>query len=267
MDLKNFIVNILKIILQNKFIFRLISKLKIILDNNIYNVSYKNLNLRFYNNSWITNFRYKTFANKEPETLEWINTFKNNSIFWDIGANVGLYSVFAGKLGKKIKVYAFEPSPFNYEILVKNFEINKLNDAIIIPIPLSNKIQIAKFKLSNTITGGALSVFGEEYDANGNIFSEELSFNTLGINIDEICNIFNLQKPDYIKVDVDGIEHLILEGGEKIIKNCQSILIEINKNFPEQKEKCNNFLEKNGFKKTNLDLIGFESTNELWTKK
>ena len=45
--------------------------------------------------------------------------------------------------------------------------------------------------------------------------------------------------PDYIKIDVDGIEHLILEGGKETLKNkkIKSILIEINENFEDQKNR------------------------------
>ena len=38
-------------------------------------------------------FRAETFKTKEPETIEWIDSFKKNSVFWDIGANVGIYSL------------------------------------------------------------------------------------------------------------------------------------------------------------------------------
>ena len=47
----------------------------------------------------INYFRATTFETKEPETLEWIDTIPKNSVLWDIGANVGLYSLYAARHG------------------------------------------------------------------------------------------------------------------------------------------------------------------------
>ena len=54
--------------------------------------------------------------------------------------------------------------------------------------------------------------------------------------IEERC----LEIPDYIKIDVDGLEHLILEGGDKLFENkkVKSVLIEVNENFKIKKKLC-----------------------------
>ena len=64
-----------------------------------------------------------------------------------------------------------------------------------------------------------------------------------GFNIDYIINNLNFEIPNYLKIDVDGLEHQILEGGINTLshKNIKSILIEINENYDEQeKDKINN---------------------------
>ena len=66
----------------------------------------------------ITEFRARTFHEKEPETLEWIDSIGKEETLWDIGANVGLYSMYAAQKG--LKVLAFEPSPANYHLLNSN---------------------------------------------------------------------------------------------------------------------------------------------------
>ena len=60
-----------------------------------------------------------TFLTKEPDTIEWIESFENEMVFWTVGANIGIFSCFAAK-EKQAKTYAFEPSTFNLEILSKN---------------------------------------------------------------------------------------------------------------------------------------------------
>jgi len=59
--------------------------------------------------NFLMRYRYNTFFSKEPETLNWIDGFEQNSVFYDIGANVGLYSIYAAKK-KNAQVYSFEPS-------------------------------------------------------------------------------------------------------------------------------------------------------------
>jgi len=52
---------------------------------------------------------------KEPDTLMWIDKIPEHSVFWDVGANVGLYSCYAAKARNCI-VFAFEPSVFNLRV-------------------------------------------------------------------------------------------------------------------------------------------------------
>ena len=77
-----------------------------------------------------------------------------------------------------------------------------------------------------------------------------MKYSLLGTSINYLVEKNILEIPDYIKIDVDGIEHLILEGGNKFLidKKIKGCLIEINENFKEQYEKVLNFMEKNNFK-------------------
>ena len=79
---------------------------------------------------------------KEPETIQWINNFDKTKkiIFWDIGANIGLYSIYAATKFKEIEVIAFEPSTSNTRVLSRNISLNKL----------TNKINIFQLALSDT---------------------------------------------------------------------------------------------------------------------
>lgn len=99
-------------------------------------------------------FRTTTFSTKEPETLEWIDNIPKGAVLWDIGANVGLYSVYAAKV-RGCQVYAFEPSVFNLELLARNIFLNQLTDKItIFPIPLSDEIKRSTLNMTSTDWGG-----------------------------------------------------------------------------------------------------------------
>ena len=61
----------------------------------------------------------RDFLSREPETLAWIDGFRTPCVYWDIGANVGSYALYAG-LRPDVMTYAFEPSPSNYLALCRN---------------------------------------------------------------------------------------------------------------------------------------------------
>lgn len=85
----------------------------------------KNGVLHFFCPGRLPVFRAETLLTKEPETIEWVDGFEENSIFWDIGANVGVYSLYVG-LKKGVEVMAFEPATPNLYVLNRNIEINQL---------------------------------------------------------------------------------------------------------------------------------------------
>ena len=68
----------------------------------------KTVKLKLFTPNWVCRFRANTFSTKEPETLEWLDESESDGVFFDIGANVGLYSLYYGAT-KKGNVYAFEP--------------------------------------------------------------------------------------------------------------------------------------------------------------
>ena len=97
--------------------------------------SAKNKFLIFSVPNWLCRWRAKNFLVKEPDTVAWIDSFYPGSVFWDVGANVGIFSIYASKF-KDCRSYAFEPSVFNLEILARNLFNNYLEANITI-IPLA----------------------------------------------------------------------------------------------------------------------------------
>jgi FkbM family methyltransferase len=191
-------------------------------------------------------FRANTFSSKEPETLEWIDRIPSGSVLWDIGANVGLYSCYAAKT-RGCKVFAFEPSVFNLELLARNIRINKLVEKIvIIPLPLTSSLQISTLNMTSTDWGGALSTFDENHGDDGKNMNRIFEFSTVGLSMDQAVRLLDLPLPSYIKLDVDGIEHLILSGGEAVLRQVTELAIEVNEDFVEQSENVKKYCEKAG---------------------
>ncbi len=105
--------------------------------------------------------------------------------FGDIGANVGVFSLYAAMKGHSVQ--AFEPSPGNYYILCKNIEINKLDKNISAYCLAFNDVtKLDMFFMQNTKLGGALSTFGEETDGFGKPFTASFRQSMIGFSIDKI---------------------------------------------------------------------------------
>jgi FkbM family methyltransferase len=182
----------------------------------------------------LNRFRINTFSSKEPETLEWIDSIPEGSVLWDIGANVGLYSCYAAK-SRDCRVFSFEPSVFNLELLARNIFINDLVDQVtIVPIPLSDSLNVNTLNMTTTDWGGALSTFGESYGDDGKTMMKIFDFSSVGMSMDEVVSLLNIPQPQYIKMDVDGIEHLILAGGGTVLQNILGLIIEVNEDFHKQ---------------------------------
>ena len=96
----------------------------------------------FFTPNAISKWRINSLFKKEPETIEWIDSFDQSKkiIFWDIGANIGIYSVYAATKFNDIEVVSFEPSTSNLRILSRNISINDLDSKIKInQFPLIDK--------------------------------------------------------------------------------------------------------------------------------
>ena len=221
--------------------------------------------INFFIPNQLIQWRVDTILTKEPETLEWIDSFhqKENLIFWDIGANIGLYSIYNALKNKNSTTISFEPSTSNLRTLSRNISINNLeNNVKIFTLPLGDKEnKFLTMNEGNFIEGGALNSFGVDYDFEGKEKISEMKYQIFGTTINYILKNNILEQPDYIKIDVDGIEHLILKGAGEWLKGekLKSCLIEINENFTDQYKGVLNTMKENGFrllhKKNNKELL------------
>ncbi len=173
--------------------------------------------------------RAKTLLTKEPETIKWLDTILPTHVLWDIGACVGVYSLYPATLGTK--VFAFEPSASNYYTLNRNIEINHLNNYIqAFNIAFTDTTQLNQLFMPDTNIGGALNSFGSNLDYKGNPFVAKYRQSVIGYTIDAFIEQFQPPFPNFIKIDVDGIEDKIITGAPKTLSDTRlnSVLIELN---------------------------------------
>lgn len=176
-----------------------------------------------------TRSRNTTFATKEPETLTWIESFLPGQVLWDIGANVGLYSVYAAKRG--VRVIAVEPSVFNLEFLVRNICLNNLEDQIwVLPIAVGTpRPSFETLNLASGSWGDSGNAYATNKDSLGKDGHFTFSYKVPGMSLDSLTTVLGTPEPDHVKIDVDGIEAEIVESGPVIFSRVKSVLVEVPK--------------------------------------
>ena len=182
------------------------------------------------NYGWLTSYRVKTFESKEPETLKWIEGMSSSDIFFDVGANIGLYSLWAA-ISRGVKTIAFEPSSLNYAQLNLNIFMNRL-DSLITAYPLAchDLESLSVLNLSSMQWSGALSSFDNNVDQFGNFYHPVFRQGAYSVSLDNFCALSQVY-PTRIKIDVDGNEGYVIKGAMQILaSSVQSVLVEISSN-------------------------------------
>lgn len=193
----------------------------------------------------------------EPETLAWIRTYiKPGEVLWDIGANVGPFSLFAAKRGAK--VYAFEPHAYTFAVLMRNVQINTLEDNIVpLWLALSDRTSLETFFQRDSGAGHAMSALRAPVNVSGE-FVAEFRQPALAITSDEAVRIFGLVKPDHIKLDVDGHEAEILEGAQGVLAGVKSVCVELLPENPALTQRIVDLLGKAGLHEKRVDVPAAE---------
>jgi FkbM family methyltransferase len=162
-------------------------------------------------------------SQKEPETIEWLErTFADSSVLYDIGANVGAYSLVAAATGGPgSRVIAIEASPFTFASLCANVLLNDFTGRITpLQLLLTERAGVRSFVLGSTIAGEA-SHPGESAARPG--------LDLAAVPLDEAVRLFDLPKATHLKIDVDGGEDAVLDGAGDTLRSptLKHILIEV----------------------------------------
>ncbi len=224
--------------------------------------------ISFYTPTTISSYRSKTFFSKEPDTINWLNNLgKRNKVLYDIGGNMGIYSIYFSKKFNSLS-YIFEPSFRNLNLIERNIRLNNVNNKIsIIPNPIYKKNIVSKlFQLKSNVAGSATSTFDNKNikERLSNLIAQKsqmIGINVLSFSLDNLVRNKIIKKPDLIKIDVDGNEYDVILGAQKTLLNGKnlSILIEIQSY---NKNKTLKLLKRLGFK-----IVSSRGKNFILKKK
>lgn len=194
--------------------------------------------------------RYNTILTKEKGTIEWLDKIKKEEVLWDVGANIGIYSLYAAKI-QNAKVYSFEPLINSAKVLRKNIKLNNLQDKIsLFPIGLGHLNKNLKLFYFSNHAGSAQHAIQKK---NKNKFENVMFFKPDFLIEKKIVEI-----PNYIKIDTDGNEINILTYSKKILKSkkLKSLCIENEFGNGEKlrKKKIINLLNKYKFTLDYIDI-------------
>lgn len=177
--------------------------------------------------------RVRSFFDKEPDTIAWISELNPGEVFVDVGANVGMYSLWAAKT-TGARVFAFEPESQNFALLCQNILINRC-DVMAYPLAVSDSTRIARtapLYLSQFAPGGSCHTLGESVDFKGRPMKPAFVQGTCAVSLDGLWQDDAILPPDFIKIDVDGLEPAVIRGAPHCLENARSVLVELDINRP-----------------------------------
>jgi FkbM family methyltransferase len=164
----------------------------------------------------------------EPLTTELIlSEIKPGMTILDIGSNIGYYAILESNLiGTTGKIYSIEPSPINFKLLEENLKLQKMNNFEIFNLAIGNKNEKLEFLISEKSNWSKIKQDSDIIGKNDTIITVPVK------SLNLFCKENNLDKIDLIRMDVEGYEEKIIEGGKEILKKIKPILmIEIHKMY------------------------------------
>src|SRR5262249_48362778 len=134
------------------------------------------------------------------------------------------------------RVYAFEPEAQNYSVLCENIRLNRLSDRVIAwSAALSDEIKFDRIYLSGADVGGSCHTFGASLDPNLEPANLPFSQGCYASTVDALVASGAIEVPQFVKVDVDGLEHKVIRGAAETLKDTRvrSLIIELNSKLTE----------------------------------
>ena len=150
---------------------------------------------------------------------------KQDSNVLDIGANVGFHTVRLAQRATSGRVYAFEASPCAIHKLNKNCAFNNLKNVTIIPHALGNLTEIKKININKTgdgLEGTSSFLTTHHIQREPNLYDQT---DVQIYRLDDLIDQLEIQKIDFVKIDVEGFEPMVIEGGLEALQRHRPIII------------------------------------------
>jgi FkbM family methyltransferase len=180
-----------------------------------------------YKNEVLIKFK-KSF---EYSTLKLFSTIlKQGDVIIDVGANSGLYSIFYSKLvGDEGKVHAFEPDSVTFSLLNENLKLNNCNNVVTHNFALSNKE--SRIEMISFIHDDLKLQSGDSFKYIKEVAVDKINAGNNAMNafkLDDLEEFNSASRIDFIKIDVEGAELLVLQGSiNTILKHKPIIILEL----------------------------------------
>ena len=198
-------------------------------------VQHEGKTISYLTPSTFLKWRVDSLHTKEPCTLEWIAGFGAGEVLVDVGANVGMYTVWAA-MTRDVRVFAFEPESQNYALLNRNLILNGLGGRVkAYCLALSDTAGFSELHLAVLDAGGSCHQLGEKVDFNHRPAQPKFSQGCLSARLDDLVRDGVVPAPQHIKIDVDGFEPKVIAGAAQVLRapGTRSLLIEVNQNLPD----------------------------------
>jgi FkbM family methyltransferase len=201
-------------------------------------VTHNGVEVDYLTPNTVLRWRVDTLFSKEPCTIEWIAQFQPGEVLIDVGANVGMYTVWAAKT-RGVRVYAFEPEAQNYSLLNRNVVRNGLGDKVrAYCLALSDSPGLSELHLATLEAGGSLHSLGERVDFNREPMQPKFSQGCVAARLDDLVQQGLVPAPDHLKIDVDGFEPKVIAGAAQVLAapKLKSLVVEVNHNLADHRE-------------------------------
>ena len=201
-------------------------------------ITHQGTRLVFATPTAFTKWRVDSLFEKEPVTIQWIAEFVPGDVLVDVGANVGMYSLWAAKT-RGAGVYAFEPEAQNYALLNRNIALNNVGGQIkAYCLALSDRAGYSELHLSTLQLGASCHSLGERVNFKREPMMPAYSQACIAARLDDLVAEGVVPAPTYIKIDVDGFEPKVIAGARRVLADprVRSLLIEINQNLADHRQ-------------------------------
>ena len=151
------------------------------------------------------------------ETHWFVQSIRPGDVVVDVGANVGYYTILGGLLvGETGRVYAFEPDPVAFEILRRNVALHRLHNVVLEQKAVSNEAGGIQFYIAESNKGDH-RIYQPEGEQRASMEVEAVRLDAYFDGVEEAV--------DFVKVDTQGAEAMILEGMMNLVRRSEEIVM------------------------------------------